>query len=340
VKVGVSIFGHESSLEDLVDLGVRAEAAGVESIWLGEYFRNAYVVATLLGQRTERVRIGTAIALAFTRSPLTTALAALDVDEATGHRFVLGLGSQVRRGIENWHGLEYGSRPAARMAECVGAVRVAMRTHEETPQTYNGEYYKIDLTGFQRKPAPQRAVPIYVAAVHAGMIRAAVKVGDGVIGHVFWSDRYLADVVSPLLEDCPDRFERSATLLCAVHQDAGVARRDAKRTLAYYASTRTYFDIIEADGFAEEAEACRAATQGGNLQAMESAVSDAMLDTYAVAGSPDELGDRLYAREGQLDLSILIPAYFGTPPSRITEEYETLLEAMSARPLAAGTAPS
>ena len=331
VKVGVSIFGHLFPMSALVDLGVSAEAAGAESVWVGEYHRNPWVLGSLIASRTQRVTIGTSIALAFVRSPLVTALAALDLDEAAEQRFVLGLGPQVRRGIENWHGMAYPDKPARRMAEFVEATRTSMRTHLPDPQTYVGDYHRIDLTGFNRHPAPAREVPVHVAAVREGMIRMAQQVAAGVIGHIFWSRRYVQDVVTPLLEGVRDDFERSVTVLCSVQEDPGLARIDAKRTLAHYASTRTYRDILAADGFGSAADDCRDAVRAADHEAMVRAVPDAMLDTYAIAGPPDELHDRLAAVAGHMDRAILVPAYIGTPMARAEQAYTTMFAALRSR---------
>jgi probable F420-dependent oxidoreductase len=336
-RVGIGVVGADLPIDEVIDLAVRAERAGLDSVWAGEYFRSAFVTPTAIAERTSRIGIGTAIALAFVRTPLIAALSAIDLDELSGGRFVLGLGSQVKTAIERWHGLEY-SRPASRMAETVRAIRAAAQTHLEEPQRFKGEFYDLDWTGYRRLSPPLRPLRIFVAGVKPAMVKVAARVGDGVIGHLFWSDRYLRETVQQITSAAAPGFETCANVLCAVGEDREVARRDAKRTLAYYAQTRTYADLLSADGFAQEAERARAAAASRDARAMEKAISDRMVDAYAVAGTPDEVLGQLRERARLLDLAIALPAYYLTPPDRVREQYDAILETFTDDPISSGAA--
>jgi probable F420-dependent oxidoreductase len=331
LRIGLSLTGFDTPASEIVDLAVRAEAAGVDSVWSAEYFRSAFVLPAAIAQATSRIGIGTGIALAFVRTPLISALSTIDMDDLSGGRFVLGLGSQVKTAIERWHGLEY-SRPAARMRETVQAIRVAARTHADEPQRFSGEFYELDWAGYRRRPAPLREPRIFVGSVKSGMIRTAVDVADGLIGHVFWSARYVRDVVAPIVADARPGFEVAATYVCAISKDVDHARRDAKRTLAFYAATRFYADLLEADGFGEDATRARAAARSNDDRAREDAVSDAMLDAYAIACAPDEAPQRLAERTAGVDQALLLPAYFGTPAARVRGQYDAVLDLCAVRP--------
>lgn len=328
--VGLSLVGYDLPIASLVDVAVRAERAGLDSIWSGEYFRSAFVVPAAVAQATSRIGIGTGIALAFVRTPLVTALSAIDLDELSGGRFVLGLGSQVKTAIERWHGLEY-SQPAARMAETVSAIRAAAETHTTEPQRFSGRFYELDWTGYRRLPPPVRPPRIFVGGVKPPMIRVAVAVADGVIGHVFWSSRYRQEVVEPLLAAARPGFEVASTIVCAISEDADAARADAKRTLAFYASTRFYADMLEADGFSDDAERARAAVASREPARLEEAISDEMLETYAIAGRPDEAAAQLAHRARDLDLALLVPAYYLTPSERVLEQYNAAIDVFAGR---------
>lgn len=334
-RIGVSLVGYDMPIEKIVGLAVQAEHAGLDSVWSGEYFRSAFVGPAAIAQATSRIGIGTAIALAFVRTPLVSALSAIDLDELSDGRFVLGLGSQVKTAIERWHGLEY-SHPASRMAEAVQAIRAASETHRPEPRRFDGQFYKLDWTGYRRLPAPVRPLRIYVGGVKPPMIRVAVNVADGIIGHVFWSSRYRRDVVQPLLETAGEGFEVASTIVCAVSDNVDVARRDAKRTLGYYASTRFYADLLEADGFAADAARAREALATGDTRALEEAVSDAMLDTYALAGRADEVEQQLVERCAGIDLALIVPAYFATPSERVLDQYAAAIDAFATKPPQAG----
>jgi len=119
----VQIAGLGDSLEELGEQAREAEAAGIDCVWAVELFRSSVTQAMWLASQTETVGVATGIAWAFTRSPMILALSALDLDEASGGRFRLGLGAGVKRLNESWHGAEYG-RPAPHLRETVEAVRL------------------------------------------------------------------------------------------------------------------------------------------------------------------------------------------------------------------------
>ena len=120
MKVGMAIGG---SLRDVSELAVRAEAAGLESVWLAELDHSAFVQAAAAISATSRIGVGTAVALAFPRSPTITAMTAWDLDELSGDRFMLGLGPQVKRVLEARFSVRV-DKPAPQMREYVRAVRV------------------------------------------------------------------------------------------------------------------------------------------------------------------------------------------------------------------------
>lgn len=327
MKTGIELVANDASIEGLLDIARAADEGGVDSVWVGEYFRSGPVVATAVAQTTSNVRIGTAIALGLVRSPLITAITAQDIDELSNGRFSIGLGSQVKRAMNNWHGLEF-DHPATRMRECVEAVRMCMDAGSGSNNTYSGTYYSLDLTGYQRETPALRAVPVLLAAVRPTMIKMAARSADGVIGHILWSQRYNAEVVAPAIAEAGPAFETVQTVISAVHPNVDQARLDAKRTLGFYAATRTYRPILEADGFGEDADRCAAALASGDASKLEDAVSDPMLETYAIVASPDELADRLATRQDQLDTCILIPSYFSTPAERVWEQQHWAIDSL------------
>lgn len=324
----MGILGHGVSLASAVEYARSSEQAGFDSVWIGEYYHHGYIIAAATAVATNRLAVGTAVTLAFPRTPLVTALAALDLAELTGNRFVLGLGSQVKTAIERWHGLEF-SKPAARIADYIRAVRAIVEATGATGPVYEGEFYHYDLRDFGSVARSDLRVPVLLAAVRPTMIRAAADAADGVLGHIFWSDRYVAEVVDPIVsEHRRDPFALNASIVCAISaEDPDSARQDARRTLAFYASTRTYFDILAADGFATDAAEARAALQSRDERAMERAISDRMLETYALAGSPEDVADQLAGRARALDTAILVPAHHRTPPERVHDQYGALFDA-------------
>lgn len=337
MKLGIHLLGYDVPLRSVVDISRMADASTIDSVWIGEYFHEGYAVSTAVAAATSRLRIGTAATLALPRSPLITAMAVRDVAELSTGRFTVGLGSQVKRGLRRWHGLDV-ERPVAMMADYIGAVRACLRALRGEGDLFESEHWRLDLRGFAPVSGTVADPAILLAAVGPKMVEAAAGSADGLIGHILWSPRYLRDVVRPTVEKVnPTRpFEMATTVVLATHPDVATVRADAKRTLAFYASTRSYAGRLAEDGFAVEAAACAAAAGRRDPVAMVEAVSDKMLDTYAVSCAPDELGDRLAERYPDFDTVIAIPAYYQTPTDRVIEQQLALLDHKPSAPAGAG----
>lgn len=327
MKLGIHVLGYDTPLRSVLSLSESADASAIDSVWVGEYFREAYVVAAAVTGATKRVRVGTAASLALPRSPLITAMAIRDLAELTGGRFVVGLGSQVKRGLKLWHGIS-ADRPVAMMADYMRAVRACLRSLRGPGEIFEGAYWNLDLRGLAGSSQWATDPPLLLAAVGPKMLQVAASEADGVIGHILWSARYIAEVVEPAVASAVASrpFELATTVVVATHDDTLSARQDAKRTLGFYAATRTYLERLQADGFGDEALACAAASQQGDLGALAAAVSDDMLDTYAISCPPDELGDRLVDRFRSFETVIALPAYYHTPPERVLEQQLALIE--------------
>src|SRR5262245_54283426 len=172
----------------------RAEDAGAQVVWCPELHRSATIGAAALGQATRRARVGTAIALAFTRSPMTLALEALDVDEIAGGRFILGIGTGVRALNERWHNAAF-ERPAQHLRETVRNLREFWsKAGARELIALNGEHEPMRLRGY-RRPFPQvrTSIPVYLAAMGSMLTRLAGEVGDGWISHELCSPAYLKE---------------------------------------------------------------------------------------------------------------------------------------------------
>ncbi|MFI6531947.1 LLM class flavin-dependent oxidoreductase [Nonomuraea sp. NPDC050547] len=194
------------TLAELTGAARAAEEAGAEVVWLPELHRSATVTAAAVAPVLSRAGVGTAVALAFTRSPLTLALEALDLDELTGGRFVLGLGVGARRLNERWHQVT-ADRPVTRLRETVEIIRAVVAG---TPPVVEGETRRADLRGFRRPHRQVRAaIPIYLAAVGPQLTRLAGRIADGWISHELCSPAYVRERVLPNLRQAkaPDHGE-------------------------------------------------------------------------------------------------------------------------------------
>src|SRR5262249_40847103 len=212
----------------------------------------------------------------------------------------LGLAAGVKRLKGTGHGVEDGRR-APHLRETIEAVRLIMaQASAGEPIRFEGEYYDIDIKGWVRPHAAVReSVPIYTAAVREGMARMAGDVADGMIGHPMCSLRWLDEVVISNLDEGLRRsgrerskFDFIPTVCCAIDDDQEAAYDAARRTVAFYATVRTYMPLWEMHGFGEQATAVQEAFRAGDFATMADAVSDDMVDTYTAAGPLDKVRGR------------------------------------------------
>jgi probable F420-dependent oxidoreductase len=335
----ISIAAIGDTTEDLADQAAVAEAAGIDCVWAPELFRSSITQATWLAAKTEKVGIGTGIAWAFTRSAFILAVSALDIDEMSGGRFRLGLGAGVKRLNETWHDVEYG-KPATHLRETIEATRQIMeQASRGEPIRFEGEYHDIDIKGWVRphKPARDR-VPIYAAAMREAMCRMAGDVADGLIGHPICSMRWLDEVIVANFEQGLKRsgrqrsdFDYLPTVCCAIDDDEERARDAARRTIAFYATVRTYAPLWELHGFGDAAGAVGDAFRSGDLAAMPGHVPDEMVDTYCAAGPLDKVRARVEEVAQRADGVFLTPATYFIEPERIAAYQARIVEAFSPR---------
>jgi len=313
VRLALSPWGE--TMDELVAAACAAEAAGFDSVWTTELHRTAFVTAAAIACATSRVRVGTGIALAFVRSPMITALTALDLDDLARGRFLLGLGPGVRRLNEDWHHATYG-RPAAHLAETVAVIRrFVAGSHTGEPLDLDGEFEPVRVRGYARPFPPVRtAIPVYLAAVGPLMLRTAGRIADGWIAHELDSPRYLREKALPRLRAGLAEAGRSradleivASAVCMVDADGRAARRWAARLVAFYATVRSYQEFFDFHGFGEEARLVQERFRAGDEAGMADAVPDAMVDALTLSGTPDDVRGRLAEYEGLADVVKLSP---------------------------------
>src|SRR3954452_20588168 len=209
--VSLIVTGGGGGLPDIVETAQLCEAAGFEGVWGTEFYdRSATVSLAAMAQATERVTIGSAIAYAFGRTPVVLAAEARDLDELSGGRVILALGTGTRRMQTDWHGLD-GEHPASRMEELVPLVRRLLRLHEG-PVDHDGRFYRLRVRPTAPVGPPLRThIPIYMAGVNPRMIEAAGRVGDGLVGHPLFTPEYVREVARPALAKGAEHARRDVT---------------------------------------------------------------------------------------------------------------------------------
>ncbi|MGY1811526.1 TIGR03617 family F420-dependent LLM class oxidoreductase [Blastococcus sp. SYSU D00820] len=308
--------GLEATARDL-------EARGFTGAWSAEVDADPFLPLLVAGRATTRLQVGTSIAVAFARSPMTVASTAWDLQRATGGRFVLGLGTQVRAHVERRFSMPW-TPPVPRMREYVAALRAIWTAWAGgDPLRFTGEHYRHTLMTPTFTPPPHRwgAPPVYLAAVGPAMTRLAGEVADGLLAHAFTTARYLRERTLPALEEGlaaagRDRSQVAVSLPGFVvtgrtpEERAQSATRTRER-IAFYGSTPAYRPVLELHGWgalADELHALSVSRRDDRWTAMRDLVDDAVLDAFAVVGEPEDVGPALLERFGGLVDRFSVPA--------------------------------
>jgi probable F420-dependent oxidoreductase len=330
MKIGIVVGG---SIPEVAALARRAETSGLESVWVAELDRSAFVQAAAALGATSQVAVGTAVALAFPRSPTIAAMTAWDLDEMSGDRFILGLGPQVKRVMEARFAVSV-DKPAPRMREYVRAVRAVWAANRGEGGAFEGDRYKIAMPTFHGPLRPERRdTPILVAAVGPVLTRVAGEVADGLIGHPLASPRYLREAVAPRLADGltaggrpADACPITAMPMVSLGDDPDEARRAARLQVAFYATTPAYKPILALHDRTALARDLRRAFVNGDRARMADLVDDELLDSIAIAGRPDEALDRLRAWDGVAERVVLGVPWYGMETGRQREALAAALD--------------
>ena len=289
----------------------RHEAADYDGLWASESAHDPFLPLMLAGEHTERLELGTAIAVAFARSPMQLAYTAHDLQAYCGGRFSLGLGSQVKAHIERRFDMPW-SHPAPRMREYISALRAIWACwNEGTKLDFHGDFYTHTLMApfFSPPPIPQGAPKVYLAAVGEAMTRVAGEVADGLMTHAFTTERYLREVTVPALERGLEKtgrkradFSISHLLLTATgrtQEEMDVAVKGTRDQIAFYASTPAYRSVLELHGWGalgEELTALSKSAREDKWTAMGSLIDDDVLNAFAVVAEPDRLAAEIRRR--------------------------------------------
>ena len=327
------------TLAELADAARRAEEAGAEVVWVPELHRSATLSAAAIAQATSTAQVGTAIALAFTRSPMVTALEALDLDEISEGRFILGLGTGVQRLNEDWHNARWG-KPVGHLRETVRNVRHFWETCTTGERIdLDGEYEPMRIRGYERPfPVLRTDIPIYLAAMGPAMTRLAGRIADGWISHELCSPSYLEQRILPEIDAgiaAVEGRQRSdielvVSACCSVDPDVSAAKRRVAGLVGFYASVRTYADFFEFHGLGEQQQGVIEAFRSGQgADYLAESVSDEMVDALTLNGDPDKVAEQIAAYEGTADAVKLSPPTHGIAASETRIAQDRIIELIS-----------
>ncbi len=302
------------SFDDLMalpDIARSAEETGFAGLWSTEVQHDPFIQLTLGATTTQRISLGTAIALSFTRSPMSLAYSCWDLAAMTQGRFILGLGTQIKAHNERRFSVPW-SAPIPRLREVIEGMRAiwqAWRSGERL--NYRGEHYQFTLmTPFFTPPRHDYAIPIYIAGVNTGLCKLAGQLCEGFHVHPLNSAKYLQEVIRPAISEGAESTGRSiddVSLSGSVFVVTGMndqqkegLREMVRQQISFYASTPSYRVIYETHGWEDIAEELSRLAARKKWGEMPGLITDEMIETFAVVAEPEKVGQAVIDRYGGL----------------------------------------
>jgi len=297
-------------IADVPDFTRNAERVGFDGLWIGETRSDPFLALALASQASSRIRMGTGVAIAFARSPMTLAYTAYELAGLSRGRFSLGLGSQVEAHVRRRFSMPW-SAPAPRMREFVLALRAIWSAwHDGARLDFRGEHYTHNLmtpyfTSERHEFGPP---PVFLAAVGPKLTEVAGEVCDGFLFHPMTTERYLREVTLPAL--ARGRAKAGKTLAgfrvqgplfaSPVRDDAerAAVEKASRQQFAFWASTPAYRPVLELHGWGELQSELAKLARDGRWNELGDAVDPAIFRAFAFIESPEKLGPVLVDRLG------------------------------------------
>ncbi|BBX45623.1 LLM class F420-dependent oxidoreductase [Mycobacterium cookii] len=323
LKVDGGVF---TDLARVPELAKELERQGYDACWTGEINHDPFLPLLLTAEHTSRLELGTSIAVAFARSPMTVANLAWDLQTYSQGRFILGLGTQIKPHIEKRFSMPW-SYPVARMREFVLALQAIWSAWKDGGRLrFEGEFYTHTLMTpmFTPEPQPFPAPRIFIAAVGEAMTEMCGEVADGLLAHAFTTRRYLHEVTVPSLERGLQRSGRDRSafqVACPVFVVTGADEDEirlgaagVRKQIAFYGSTPAYRKVLELHGWGNVADELHRLSRQGEWDAMATLVDDDILHAFAAVATTDKLAAAIADRcDGVIDR--VMPTFPRTMPA-------------------------
>jgi len=308
------------SISSIAAAARRLEAVGFDGAMMPEAGYDPFLPLMVAAEHTNRITLGTNVAIAFPRSPLVVAQMAWDLQRCSGGRFQLGLGTQVKGHNERRYAAPWMAAPGPRLREYIQCLRAMFQTFQNgtQPTYFKGQHYQFTLMPpfFNPGPIEHPHVPIYIAVVNKYMARLAGELCEGLRLHPIATFAYTKGVILPAVEAGVRKAGRTladvdivGAPFLAIGKDAEeveAAKRAQKQRIAFYASTRTYHSVLEFHGWGDVGMQLHQCSVEGKWTEMAGLISDEMLDAFAIVGTYDELVPKLQARCGGIFSTILL----------------------------------
>lgn len=324
------------SIEALASRARQLEEAGYDSVITPEAGHDPFLPLMIIAEHTQRLRFGTGVAIAFPRSPMVTAQIAWDLQRFSGGRFLLGMGTQVKGHNERRYSTAWPSPPGPRLREYILCLKAIFKTFQTGARPdFQGKHYQFTLISPFFNPGPNDPpadrVPIYISAVNRYNCRLVGELCDGIRMHGFNTMKYTKEVILPAIREGAQKAGRDIPEIDIVAgtfvitgknwEEVEKAKAPVRQQLSFYASTRAYFPVLEVHGWQDVGQRLFRLSMEGKWNEMASAITDEMLDEFAVVAPYDELVPRL--KERFAGVATTLDFGFGV---RSPEEHERLSE--------------
>ena len=316
----------------------KAEALGYDGAFTPETGHDPFLAHALAAEHTERITLGTAVAIAFPRSPMATAQVAWDLQKASDGRFVVGLGTQVKGHIVRRYGIDW-VPPGPRLRDYVLTMRAIFDSWQNgTRPEFESEHYRYTLTSpfFNPGPIDHPDIPIHISAINPYNCRLVGQVCDGIKLHGFNTPKYLREVILPNIEKGAKKAgrDRKEIEICGLgfvmtgetEEDVAKAMEPVRQQLSFYASTRTYKPVLDIEGWGDLNQELFTLSIEGKWQEMAKKVTDDMLQEFGVIGTYDKIIPKIKEKcEGVIDrVTFSIPTRNPDDEERLKEMIKQL----------------
>jgi probable F420-dependent oxidoreductase len=336
VKLDAGLGTEGNYLRKAGESARAAESLGFAGLWTSETKHDAFLPLAIAANGTQRIQLGTSVAIAFSRSPMEVAQTAWDLQDLSDGRLILGLGTQVKAHIKRRFSMPW-DRPVSRLREYVLALRAIWDSFQsEGPLNFEGDFYSHTLMTpfFNPGPIENPEIPIHIAGVNTRLAALAGELCDGFHVHPFHSPEYVGKTVKPAIAEGakgvgrePEEVELATSVFVITGESAAEVeeqRQKIRAQLAFYASTPTYRTVLEAHGWEGVGEQLGKLARDKHWNEMPGLVTDEMLATFAVEAAPGELGSAL--RERYANLIDRIALYIPFMPGEKDAFWRTVVE--------------
>jgi probable F420-dependent oxidoreductase len=320
-----------NNLHDVPAQAKDVEAAGYSGAWVAEMAHDPFLPLVLAAEHTEDLEIGTSIAVAFSRSPMTLANTAWDLQAYSKGRFILGLGSQIKPHIEKRFSMEW-SKPAARMREFALAMQAIWNTWLTGEKLdFRGEFYRHTLMTPMFSPDKRELdgfgpPKMFLAGVGPLMTEVAGEAFDGFICHGFTTEKYLREVTIPALIRGREKAGKTMegfeivgpSFVVTGNNDEEIEKAAiaTRKQIAFYGSTPAYRPVLDMHGWGGLQDELNTLSKQGEWDKMGTLIDDEILNTFAVVGEPETIASELGSRYGDVIQRLSFYAPYASDPDR------------------------